>query len=419
VLLFLHGVGGINNGKGCRNPGLTTQFPLLKPEYAAKVPHIVLVPVAQRPNWRHHFTSAMALVDMALSELGGDPSRVAIAGQSMGGHGAYLYAAEMAPGRFCAVVAMCAYADEAGPIADRVPAAIVEPLKATPIWIFHAEEDDRVPPPGRPQDDSTKVVRSFEAAGNTAMRHTRYRSGLTPPNYIAGHAAFEFAFADEDLWPWLAAQRLPLPAPTADAAAATAVTGFGLSALGLLGLLSRACCGLPRLARAVSTAALIASSAAMLGLMQAEGGLVDSCYGFSFFEVSVDDCRQIGAEVASVGEAHRGWLALAISKARAENCFALGMGVGALYALVFLAKGTPEVAAVHLMHAIWAISVCLANAQNAGLLPFPAEANIDTYTQGKLVPFVAITGVQACLGAGAFVLSSLGGRSGSGKDKTA
>ena len=27
VLLFLHGVGGINNGKGCRDPGLRTQFP--------------------------------------------------------------------------------------------------------------------------------------------------------------------------------------------------------------------------------------------------------------------------------------------------------------------------------------------------------------------------------------------------------
>ena len=59
VLLFLHGVGGINNGKGCRNPGLKTQFPLLDPSYASKLEHIVLVPVAKQRNWRHHFPYAM------------------------------------------------------------------------------------------------------------------------------------------------------------------------------------------------------------------------------------------------------------------------------------------------------------------------------------------------------------------------
>ena len=85
----------------------------------------------------------------------------------------------------------------------------------------------------------------------------------------------------------------------------------------------------------------------------------------------------------------------------------LGMGVGALYALLFLAKGTKEVAVVHLMQTVWATSVCLANAQNAGLLPTPAEANIDEANQSKLVPFVVITGVQALLSALAFLLSSV------------
>ena len=97
---------------------------------------------------------------------------------------------------------------------------------------------------------------------------------------------------------------------------------------------------------------------------------------------------------------------LSISKSRAENCFALGMGCGAIYALVFLAKGTKDVTVVHLMHAAWASSVCLANAQNAGLLPIGAEPNIDAVSQAQLVPFVIITGVQACLDIVAFVLSS-------------
>lgn len=51
----------------------------------------------------------------------------------------------------------------------------------------------------------------------------------------------------------------------------------------------------------LSTVALVASTVAFLGLMQSEGGLVDSCYSFSFFDVSFDKCRQIGAVIAKGG----------------------------------------------------------------------------------------------------------------------
>ena len=243
VLLFLHGVGGINNGDGCRKPGLTTQFPLLDPKYAAKVQHIVIVPVAKQRNWRHHFDSSMALVDMALSQLGGDPSRVAIAGQSMGGHGAYLYASELAPGRFCAVVAMCGYVDEFslvhmdahGRILDKggVPAAVAESLKSTPIWVFHSDVDDEVPPPGRPADDPAAVVAAFKAAGNTAVKLTRYPKDRKGPNYIPGHAAFELGFAEEEIWPWLLAQSVPQPPdPAVVAGGAARIAADGPTATG-------------------------------------------------------------------------------------------------------------------------------------------------------------------------------------------
>ena len=117
----------------------------------------------------------------------------------------------------------------------------------------------------------------------------------------------------------------------------------------------------------------------------------------------------LSGDKIGAGDAFRGWLALAISKARAENCFALGMGIGGVYSLLFLSKGTKEVAVVHLMHFVWAGSVCAANAQNAGLLHGPfgiaAEANIDKTSQDKLFPFVIITGVQCLLGVTAFVMS--------------
>ena len=226
VLLFLHGVGGINNAKGCRDPGLTTQLPLLNQSYAAKVEHIVLVPVAKRPNWRHHFDSAMALVNMALSELGGDPQRVSIAGQSMGAHGAYLYASQLAPGRFAAVAVMCGYLEEEAPLnraqsmatpLNEAWSKVVEPLNATPVWVFHSDEDDAVPPPGRAQDDGRAVVAALLRAGNGAVKFSHYPLGRKPLHYVAGHAAFEFAFAEEGLWPWLSAARLSsgeLPPPS-------------------------------------------------------------------------------------------------------------------------------------------------------------------------------------------------------------
>lgn len=99
-------------------------------------------------------------------------------------------------------------------------------------------------------------------------------------------------------------------------------------------------------------------------------------------------------------------MALAVSKFRAENCFALGMGLGALYALIF----DTDRAVVHLMQAGWGVSVALANAQNAGLLLHlpggsPAESNLRVGAQRLLRPFVAITGVQALMHVAAFALS--------------
>ena len=60
------------------------------------------------------------------------------------------------------------------------------------------------------------------------------------------------------------------------------------------------------------------------------------------------------------------------------------------------------------MHGTWACTVCVANAQNAGLLALarPAEANIDRASQEKLKPFVVLTGVQGLLAISSFLLST-------------
>lgn len=271
----------------------------------------------------------------------------------------------------------------------------------------HSEVDDATPPPGRPQDDSRWVAAAFHAVGNPNVKHTRYPADLRPPHYIPGHAAFEMGFHEEALWAWLDGKSRPLPidpsSPVVRAAAGVLVL--------LLLLFSYA--HLPRLAFLVSTLTLVLSSVAYLGLMQAEGGLLDSCLGFAFAGVSFEQCRALGASViknAADGTNAAGYFAMVVSKARAENCFALGMGAGGVFALLFRAKGTKEVAVVHLMQSIWAASVCLVNAQNAGLLAslhplLSAEASIDFASQAALRPFVLITGAQALLGLSSFLLS--------------
>lgn len=224
VMLFLHGIGGINNAKGCNNPGLTTQFPLNDPEYAARLEHIVLVPVAAQRDWRNHHDALLSLVDMAVRDLGADPSRVTLAGQGMGGQGVWQLAA-MAPKRFCALVACCGWVDERN--GDALPAALVEAGKSIPVWAFHSLEDDVVPDPlrkevrlrlrpflptrlhltrltiwrsdrvsppqlGKTVEDTEAVVRALQAAGNLNVKLTKYPAGQRPPNYIPGHAgAFE------------------------------------------------------------------------------------------------------------------------------------------------------------------------------------------------------------------------------------
>ena len=80
-----------------------------------------------------------------------------------------------------------------------------------------------------------------------------------------------------------------------------------------------------------------------------------------------------------MGSLEAGWLALAISKARAENCFALGMGAGSLFGLVYLRKGTAEVAAIHLMQGLSYIEVdrpfgcALGNTKQRKILLLSAE----------------------------------------------
>ena len=162
------------------------------------------------------------------------------------------------------------------------------------------------------------------------------------------------------------------------------------------------------LASIVSKAALVFAVLFMIGAVQSSGAILDTCLqSMGMFGISYDQCQAIGAAIKKKGEAESYYLTALLVIARVEATLFLGLGAGAVYALAALQKGTREVAVVHLMHAVWALSVCLVHADGAGLLlPYSApDANVQTSFYEK-IPIVAITGFQAVLNWSAFALSA-------------
>ena len=163
------------------------------------------------------------------------------------------------------------------------------------------------------------------------------------------------------------------------------------------------------LASIVSKAALVFAVLFMIGAVQSSGAILDTCLqgSMGMFGISYDQCQAIGAAIKKKGEAEAYYLTALLVIARVEATLFLGLGAGAVYALAALQKGTREVAVVHLMHAVWALSVCLVHADGAGaLLPYSApDPNVMTSFYEK-IPIVMITGFQAVLNWSAFALSA-------------
>ena len=163
-------------------------------------------------------------------------------------------------------------------------------------------------------------------------------------------------------------------------------------------------------AKIVSTVAFVFNFMFMIVLVQIiSGGLTSACNAFGFFEISVESCHALGASFLGRNptEAQKDFLTLALVFPRVESALFLGMGMGSVYAFLFLARGTKEVAVIHFMHGVWALAVCLCHAQNAGLLSaFGVEPETNVLSSEKLVPFVVLTGAQALTYWTAFFLSS-------------
>ena len=204
VVLFLHGSGERgSDGHAQTTSGLG---PYLR-RNADAFPALVVMPQAPKnEEWTGaNARMALAALDAASAEFGGDPRRTYATGMSMGGYGTWEVAL-LEPQRFAALVPVCAgvLAPRAvrptlyvTPVADAPDphAELVRRLRHVPVWMFHGARDDLVLP-----HDARRVHELARQAG-ADFRYTEYPEG--------NHNAWDATYADPAMWDWLFAQRLP------------------------------------------------------------------------------------------------------------------------------------------------------------------------------------------------------------------
>ncbi len=188
LIVFLHGASERGD-----DPSVITRYSI--PAFLTSTsdfPFVVLSPQSPLDDWWSNQTDILdALLDQIQLRYAIDPKRVSLTGQSMGGYGTWAMALKY-PERFAAIVPVASGWDYTN---EFVPANICE-LKKVPIWVFHGALDTSVPP-----DQVTAMVQALQdCSGN--VRFTLYPD--------ADHlGSSNRAYADPDLYKWLAAQRLP------------------------------------------------------------------------------------------------------------------------------------------------------------------------------------------------------------------
>lgn len=152
-------------------------------------PFVIILPQKPDPNkqWEDYDGMVMGMLAATAKEYRVDASRTYLTGLSQGGHGAWAIGS-MHPETWAAVVPICGYVarDWNDKQAEqRAAREMAEKLKNTPIWAFHGEADNVVPP-----SHQRAMMEAFEAVGGTAERRATYYPGI-------GHNSWDKAYREE------------------------------------------------------------------------------------------------------------------------------------------------------------------------------------------------------------------------------
>jgi predicted peptidase len=201
VVLYLHGA-----GEWGRDLVAPTQsgLALHAEESHGTFPAIVVIPQAPpRTFWGMPENNIRALraLDEAMVKWHGDPSRVYLTGNSLGGYGTYFMGAAY-PERFAALVPICGGVRGKAPSADapfadvpddRRADVVAEKIGKVPVWIFHGKKDWVVP-----VASSREMNAALQKAGGE-VHYTEYGD--------LGHHSWDRAYADPQLWAWVLSKR--------------------------------------------------------------------------------------------------------------------------------------------------------------------------------------------------------------------
>lgn len=206
VVVYLHG-GGERGSDGVK-PTQVGLGPAIQRTNGA-FPYVVVFPQCEsgvywaEPSMRARILDSL---DATLAEFHGDPSRVYLTGNSMGGFGTFLLAART-PGRFAALVPIAGGVKppfgvsipeddlfKKGPDHDNPEATVARAIGRTPTWIFHGASDWVVSP-----DNSRRMEALLKPNGGEV------RLSMLPG---VGHNSEDTAYAMPELWRWLGEQHL-------------------------------------------------------------------------------------------------------------------------------------------------------------------------------------------------------------------
>jgi predicted peptidase len=158
-----------------------------------RFPCLVVWPQMPRGNdltgWSGPFEAlALQALEEVVTQYNGDRNRLYLTGDSLGGLGTWMVAANH-PDLFAAAMpiagSLCGTSQEM---------AIAMKLKSLPLWVFCGEKDS-----GWPVSCTRAQVKAILAAGNTNIQYTEYPG--------AEHPVWDIAWNDPQVIAWLLAQK--------------------------------------------------------------------------------------------------------------------------------------------------------------------------------------------------------------------
>lgn len=188
LIVFLHGRGECGtDGLRQMSQGLL-QAVQRQPE---RWPAIIVAP--QKPamdkQWAQYDELVMAMVKETTRAVRVDTDRVALTGLSQGGAGTWAIGAAH-PEVWSCLVPVCGYGD---------PGQVAARLIDVPLWAFHGETDDVVPP-----EQTRAMVSAIAAEAERSGVESRARMSIYPG---VNHGSWDRAYAEPELPGWMLSQR--------------------------------------------------------------------------------------------------------------------------------------------------------------------------------------------------------------------